>query len=261
MRDTLLKLRAPFAVTVLVITIIKLGWFIAHIATNFFGSGSFGWDMVLSSTYAMPTAWLIAILVSAASLVAIEPVSRAARPILVAAAMVITVASAIMVTLIALFLTGGNLENFPVAVLGLSTAGEVLLQLAATVFIWRLALAREPIVERDETTFMRPELPAEPEPAPIEDEPAGVQPVWKVEEAVGAQWSRAGDAATGAQAVVTGKDASDRWTASGEVTGVNWAAIEGRKLSAAGEDGPTVAAEPAGETTIDLPDDDDLYTA
>lgn len=74
----------------------------------------------------------------------------------------------------------------------------------------------------------------EVEPAEIPAKQTADLPVWAPENAVGQQWTRAGDAATGAPAVQpnTGRG---RWQADNTGTQANWAAIETRPLTTPGE--------------------------
>ena len=81
------------------------------------------------------------------------------------------------------------------------------------------------------------EKTVEAEPVAIDEVSPAKPPIWEPENAVGQQWMRAGDAATGAPAIQP-NSGRGRWQADSANPQANWAAIESRPLSAPDDQQP-----------------------
>lgn len=166
---------------------------------------------------ALPMGWVVLIVALTLSCALVKPPSQRAAPLLKAGALIITIGVGLGVVFLLLALVFHSLGVFATVLEVTGAALELAIKIGAAWMLWRfLGTLADPAAPG--ATVQPSALTATAEPTT-----PGVAPVWQPDEAVGAEWRRAGDAATGAEASVVGAatDPADRWTLTGGQDPVN----------------------------------------
>lgn len=184
MIDYAKRLRSGALLASLTVVVFHIALGLGHFGILLFRGVRFGPAAQQSGASSVPLIWVFAVLALSLAAILIRPPVQHARRLVGAATIVVGVAA--LVGLVSWFfgLFGGfTLGSALAAVGGLI---ESLAKVACAVVLWRLR----------SLTAGRTAEPADGQAA----EQPGEQPVWQPQQAIGLQWHRAGDAATGAQA-------------------------------------------------------------
>lgn len=190
----------------------------------------------------LPMGWVILIVGLTLTCALVKPPSQRASQLLKAGALIITIGVGLGVVFLSLALVFHSLGVFATILEVTGAALELALKIGAAWMLWRfLGTVADPALQV--ATEQPAALNATGEPTT-----PGVPPVWEPDEAVGAEWHRAGDAATGAKASVVGAatDPADRWTLTGGQDPVNH--VLGREKPPALPAGPSPAQSQAPAT-------------
>lgn len=195
----------------------------------------------------LPMGWVILIVGLALSCALVKPPSERAARLVKAGALIITIGVGLGVVFLVLALVFHSLGVFATILEVTGAALELALKAAAAWLLWRV-LDSVPGPSAQPGT----EQPAVLAATGVPTAP-GVAPVWEPDEAVGAEWHRAGDAATGAVASVVGTatDPADRWTLTDGQDPVN--RVLGREKPPALPSG-TAASTPSTPSNTETPE-------
>lgn len=190
MIDYAKRLRAPALIAVLLVVgfyvALAIGYFIILLSH---GSAVFAAARMAGAASAS-LVWVFVVVALALTCVLVRPQARQAAKLIFAAAIVVGVATLVALVFWVIGLFGGFTIGVTLAAVG--GLIETLAKAACAIVLWRVRR----LVDAEQAI-------AGPPPQANSDTPAAEvakPPVWNPAEAVGLQWSRAGDAASGAPA-------------------------------------------------------------
>lgn len=186
MIDYAKRVRSGGLIAALVVVSFYVALGLGHFALLLSRGVRFGQAAQQSGASSVPLIWVFVVLALSLASTLIRPAVLHARTLVTIAAVVVTIATAVAAISWVFGLFGGlTIGSALGAVGGLI---ETLAKAACALVLWRLrTLAGEESARIEAAT-----TPAGTEP--------GQQPVWNPQQAVGLQWQRAGDAASGAAA-------------------------------------------------------------
>ncbi len=205
MGDTLRRVREPVSwlVIILGIGLFLLG--VARLVYELIRGDTTLPEVARGEVTLLPVSHVLLLVAVTLSCILVSPVTRRGRTVVRVAAMVILVAALTEAALLVIGLVEAPGGAFAT---GLEITGGLLslaLKAAAAWFLWQAARHSPRGVELPDADHTNPTGKA-----------AASSVIWRAGEAVGASWTRAGDAATGAAAQSHGVagEKSDRWDAS-----------------------------------------------
>ena len=181
------RLREPALIGLLVVTGLLQLVALANFAILVFGQGM-GYPPAAraAGSGSASLVWIFGVLALALACLLLPPPSPNARKLVTAAAVVVSLVAGISVAFWLLGLLGSWTLGSGLAAVGWLI--ETVVRVLVAIVLWRLRkVAAEERAHVEQATTPSGDLP-------------GTQPVWSPDQAVGLQWSRAGDAATGAAA-------------------------------------------------------------
>lgn len=231
MKQTFEKLREPVTIAVLVLAVIRMLVPLAALVIAPSPRDNLGLALLGAAPNLLGIGWVLAIVALVLVCGLTEPPTRNVARLAAAGAGVVIAATGISFVFLVVGTILAPTNWFGAALDIVGAVIDLGLKALGAVVLWRLWRH----APRPESAAIEPEAAPELEPADVDQTTASVEPVWRADEAVGAQWQRAGDAASGAEAAKAASTTPEegeqgRWAVpQAGVQGVNWAAIEGRR--------------------------------
>lgn len=212
MTETLKRLREPATIVLLVIagglilsSVALMIWQLAVVHLEL------GRVALATGSSILSVGWVIALMIGVFSCVLVQPVTPRARSLVLAAAWICGTATALGLVLLVIGLVSPQVGGLGKILDTVGALLELSLKALATVVLTKVA--RSPLGSGPQADSAPVGLPrTEPVTDPLGPS-TDQQPVWLPGQAIGVQWQRAGDAATGAPAQVSGASgAGEGWT-------------------------------------------------
>lgn len=198
MTETLKRLREPVAITVLLLGVLWIVVWGVHLVSYAREPGSsLPLAALATGSSILNVGWVLALVAAVCSCFLVKPTTPQAARVVLAGAVVVTSATALGLISLLIGLTAGQVGTITKSLTAVGAFLELGLKGLAAYLLWKVhAAAPNPQVGIGEVTQAAHSAAIFAEPAPD----TAVKPVWTVEEAVGVEWTRAGDAASGAKA-------------------------------------------------------------